>query len=317
MRPLYLSSALAQATPPTPSTDWTPPPTQSMFSEPSVTISPLYSAPMRTPLSIGLLDEHCTNGKLPFLPLDKARQQWRMVYTCHSGKAHRQKTLKRTSVTKQYSTRGPIFYHLDRNTPFLHLYEFLPLSPLVPLLVFPCHRPPDTRPARPVPSNEHQLETALRLDATSYPRSHRWLRVVTTMVSNLTLAKIAAVGGVVTITTGYYIRGKIEEGIKKSEYYKEALKTFRNHKGVVSLFGEPIKDGHLNLGDSKNNFCDSYRAQFEVPVRGPHHKGTLHLWAERETHQHNWNVYKLELEVQGNSNKRIVLRDQPSQTSDS
>nr|CAD7447210.1 unnamed protein product [Timema bartmani] len=137
-------------------------------------------------------------------------------------------------------------------------------------------------------------------------------KVVTTMVSNLTLAKIAAVGGVVTITTGYYIRGKIEEGIKKSEYYKEALKTLRKHKGVVSLFGEPIKDGHLNLGDSENNFCDSYRAQFQVPVRGPDHKGTLHLWAERETHQHNWNVYKLELEVQGNSNKRIVLRNQPS-----
>nr|CAD7603231.1 unnamed protein product [Timema genevievae] len=137
-------------------------------------------------------------------------------------------------------------------------------------------------------------------------------KAVTTMVSNLTLAKIAAVGGVVTITTGYYIRGKIEDGIKKSEYYKEALKTLRNHKGVVSVFGEPIKDGRLNLGDSENNFCDSYRAQFQVPVRGPDHRGTLHLWAERETHQHDWNVYKLELEVQGNSNKRIVLRNQPS-----
>nr|CAD7444614.1 unnamed protein product [Timema bartmani] len=42
-RPLYLSSTLAQAAPPTLSTTWTAP--QSMFSKLSVTISPLYSAP--------------------------------------------------------------------------------------------------------------------------------------------------------------------------------------------------------------------------------------------------------------------------------
>nr|CAD7206750.1 unnamed protein product [Timema douglasi] len=55
-RPFYLSSALAQAAPPTPSTVWTTP--QSMFSKPSVTSSPLYSAPMRTPLSISSLGGH-------------------------------------------------------------------------------------------------------------------------------------------------------------------------------------------------------------------------------------------------------------------
>nr|CAD7406460.1 unnamed protein product [Timema cristinae] len=55
-RPLYLSSAPAQAAPTTPSTTWTTP--QSMFSEPSVTSSSLYSAPMRPPLSVGSLGGH-------------------------------------------------------------------------------------------------------------------------------------------------------------------------------------------------------------------------------------------------------------------
>nr|CAD7202239.1 unnamed protein product [Timema douglasi] len=55
-RPLYLSSALAQAVPTTLSTVWTAP--QSMFSKPSVTSFPLYSAPMRTPLFIGSLGGH-------------------------------------------------------------------------------------------------------------------------------------------------------------------------------------------------------------------------------------------------------------------
>nr|CAD7432544.1 unnamed protein product [Timema monikensis] len=53
---LKSSSTLAQVAPPTLSTAWTTP--QSMFSEPYVTISPLYSAPMRTPLSIGSLGGH-------------------------------------------------------------------------------------------------------------------------------------------------------------------------------------------------------------------------------------------------------------------
>nr|CAD7429306.1 unnamed protein product [Timema monikensis] len=56
IRPLYLSSALAHAAPPTPSTAWAT--QRSMFSKPFVTSSPLYSAPMRTPLSIGLLGGH-------------------------------------------------------------------------------------------------------------------------------------------------------------------------------------------------------------------------------------------------------------------
>nr|CAD7597968.1 unnamed protein product [Timema genevievae] len=55
-RPLYLSSALAQAAPPTLSTAWTAP--QSMFSKPSVTSAPLYTAPKSTPASIGSHDGH-------------------------------------------------------------------------------------------------------------------------------------------------------------------------------------------------------------------------------------------------------------------
>nr|CAD7461464.1 unnamed protein product [Timema tahoe] len=53
----HCSSALA---PTTPSTAWAAP--HFMFSEPSVTISPLYSTPKRTPLSIGSLGGHCPSG---------------------------------------------------------------------------------------------------------------------------------------------------------------------------------------------------------------------------------------------------------------
>nr|CAD7201248.1 unnamed protein product [Timema douglasi] len=57
-RSLYLSSALAPAVPPTPSTARNPPSLpQSMFSEPSVTTPPQYTAPA---LAIGSPDGHCS-----------------------------------------------------------------------------------------------------------------------------------------------------------------------------------------------------------------------------------------------------------------
>nr|CAD7410470.1 unnamed protein product [Timema poppensis] len=60
---------------------------QFMFSEPSMTTSPLYSAPKRTLLSSDLRDGHCLSrlhvpiGSALFLPLNKARQQWRVWNT--------------------------------------------------------------------------------------------------------------------------------------------------------------------------------------------------------------------------------------------
>nr|CAD7460369.1 unnamed protein product [Timema tahoe] len=74
-----------QAAPLTLSTAWTTP--QSMFSKLSVTIYPLYSAPVTTPLSIGSLDDHYRSrfkqpmGSSLFLPLDMVRQQWRVFNT--------------------------------------------------------------------------------------------------------------------------------------------------------------------------------------------------------------------------------------------
>nr|CAD7200090.1 unnamed protein product [Timema douglasi] len=119
-RPLYLSSALAQAAPITLSTVWSAP--QPLFSKPSVTIPTVLSTK--------------ENSSLSWLV---------MGYTHCSGKAHQQRTLKRTSATKQYSTRRPIFYYPDHNTqtPLQHFQESLPLSSLIPLLIFPYHQPPD------------------------------------------------------------------------------------------------------------------------------------------------------------------------------
>nr|CAD7458895.1 unnamed protein product [Timema tahoe] len=68
------------------------------------------------------------------LQLDRPlhRRPHGMRYTRRSGKAHRQKTLKRTAATKQYSTRGPILYVpvYNRQTPE-HPHT-APTSPSIP-----------------------------------------------------------------------------------------------------------------------------------------------------------------------------------------
>lgn len=43
--------------------------------------------------------------------------------------------------------------------------------------------------------------------------------------------------------------------------------------GAVSLLGEPIKEMGFDLSDERKNFCDGYKAHFEVAVKGPKDRG--------------------------------------------
>lgn len=129
------------------------------------------------------------------------------------------------------------------------------------------------------------------------------------MVSTKTLIKVAAYGGFATISAGLFVTWEIQARLQKTEYFREALKILRVHPGAVNLLGEPIKTGQINLGDTSKNFCDGYKAQFEVPVKGPQSKGTMYFWAERENPQVNWDVYKVLLDIDGVKDKRLVIKD--------
>nr|CAD7446462.1 unnamed protein product [Timema bartmani] len=111
--------------PTTLSTAWAAP--HFMFSEPSMTSCTLYSAPMRTPLSIGLLGSHClmfsrTNENSHFLPLEKATQQWRAIYNIPKYVTQLQFYLTRTkwefmdSVDSKPSQQRDIYCSLQSKT---------------------------------------------------------------------------------------------------------------------------------------------------------------------------------------------------------
>ncbi|XP_039954136.1 uncharacterized protein LOC126756414 [Bactrocera neohumeralis] len=124
--------------------------------------------------------------------------------------------------------------------------------------------------------------------------------------SNKTLGKIAVYGAFASITAVMYMRYKIEDNIRNSEYFRIALKTLRQHKGASSLLGEPIKELGFDLSDS-SNFSDGQIAQFMVHVKGVKDKGKMYFWANR-TPDSSWFIDRLELELSSQPDKRFLIK---------
>lgn len=107
---------------------------------------------------------------------------------------------------------------------------------------------------------------------------------------------------------GLLYHKKIKDTIREQEYYKDAIKTLRSHKGAVTLLGEPIKEGRLNIGSS-SNYCNNLEAHFEVPVKGPNQKGKIFFWASRKSDDDNWLVKRIELELRNEPDRRLLIKN--------
>uniref|UniRef100_A0A1A9V634 Cytochrome oxidase complex assembly protein 1 n=1 Tax=Glossina austeni TaxID=7395 RepID=A0A1A9V634_GLOAU len=127
------------------------------------------------------------------------------------------------------------------------------------------------------------------------------------MISNKSLAKIAVYVGIAGISSVMYMRWKIEERIRNTDYFRLAFSALRGHKGAVNLLGEPIKDMGFDISDSKHNQCDGQTAQFEVAVKGSKNRGTLYFWATRNN-ETGWLLDRLELEIKAEPDKRFILK---------
>ncbi|KAF2900723.1 hypothetical protein ILUMI_05464 [Ignelater luminosus] len=133
-------------------------------------------------------------------------------------------------------------------------------------------------------------------------------------ISNMTLMKIAAIGGFVTASMGFALRAKLNDRIAQTEYYKDALQTLRTHPGAVYLLGEPIKAGAIDVSDEKN-FTHHLSAHYEVPVRGTKQKGVLHFWADRKDTEDHWNVSRMELELKNEPTRRLLVKGEKQNNS--
>lgn len=131
--------------------------------------------------------------------------------------------------------------------------------------------------------------------------------------SNRTLGNICVYGAVVSISAVMYMKWKLEDRVRNTEYYKLALQTMRKHRGAIKLLGEPIKESGFDMSNVTNT-CNAEKAQFEVKVNGSKDKGVLFFWAHNEGDNKGWQIDRLELEAKQHPNKRFLLRKQEEYT---
>ncbi|CAG9783014.1 unnamed protein product [Diatraea saccharalis] len=124
-------------------------------------------------------------------------------------------------------------------------------------------------------------------------------------ISTTTLLKIAAWGGIIVSSTGFYMQTVLIDRVRNFDYYKNALKALRTNAGAVYYLGEPIKDKRFKLTDTENNFSDGQTARFAIPVSGTKDRGKYYMWAERRENQ--WIITKAELALQSKPDTRLVV----------
>lgn len=126
-------------------------------------------------------------------------------------------------------------------------------------------------------------------------------------VSNMTLVKIGAIGGIATVTMGLLYRNKIDQNIKNTVYFKEALNTVRANKGAVHYLGEPIKVGRIDIDNLEENFTKENTAHYEVPIRGPKQAGKVYFWARKQGNE--WVVNRIELGLKNEPDRRLLIKN--------
>lgn len=127
-------------------------------------------------------------------------------------------------------------------------------------------------------------------------------------LGNVSLMKIASIGGVLTVSMGFAYRLKVNDNIRRTDHYKEALKMLRSHKAAVKILGEPIKDGLIDIGDEHKNYTNKLSSRYEVPVNGSKKRGTLYFWVEREPGSEKYDIARMELQFKDDKDRRLIIK---------
>lgn len=124
--------------------------------------------------------------------------------------------------------------------------------------------------------------------------------------SKRALGSICICGALASISGLAYMRWRLEDQVRRTEYYQMAIQQLRQHSGAVSLLGEPIRESGFNVSNEKNR-VDGERAQLQVTVQGSKDKGTVYFWATNSPKK-GWLIERLELETQQHPNTRFLLK---------
>ncbi|KAH8269330.1 hypothetical protein KR018_004620 [Drosophila ironensis] len=120
------------------------------------------------------------------------------------------------------------------------------------------------------------------------------------------IGRLCIGGALASISLVAFLRWRLEDQVRRTEYYQMAIQQLRQHTGAVGLLGEPIRESGFSLSNQKNR-CDGEQAQMQVTVHGPKDKGTVFFWASNNPKK-GWLIDRLELETQQHPNKRFLLK---------
>lgn len=118
-----------------------------------------------------------------------------------------------------------------------------------------------------------------------------------------TLIKIAAVGGIVTASTGYLFSYVFQTRIRKTKTYQKALDIVKNHAKTVEHLGAPIKEGAIKFGDSEENI-----RTFTVALKGTNTTGKLDCEVLITEPNKQPEITKLEIKFDDIPNKIFVIQ---------
>uniref|UniRef100_A0A1B6KV10 Uncharacterized protein n=1 Tax=Graphocephala atropunctata TaxID=36148 RepID=A0A1B6KV10_9HEMI len=121
-----------------------------------------------------------------------------------------------------------------------------------------------------------------------------------------TLVGIAGVGGMVTALTGFTLHGILQNRVRDSPVYKQAMKIMNNHPSASQLLGKPVRSSDIDV-NNKLNVLSTLISRLELPIYGPKCKGILHIWADRLSIEEQWNIYRMELELIDELGGRLVI----------
>lgn len=126
------------------------------------------------------------------------------------------------------------------------------------------------------------------------------------MISNSTLAALAITGGIATVFFGINTLD-VQKRMRKTRTYKRALEKVHNHKQIVELLGQPIREGKIIFED--NNSSNGNRRQFSVNLKGLNTKGKLNCEFTINESDKTTELKKLEVKLDNLPNKVFMIHE--------
>lgn len=124
-----------------------------------------------------------------------------------------------------------------------------------------------------------------------------------------TLFGFASISTAVLSAIAVLMFHKREIDIRSEDYYKEAMKMWKESSSAKFLIGEPISVKYVQIFNKKNSITDK-EARFLIPFKGQNYDGNLNVNASFKDKEWIMNELSLELNQDLADKKFIVYRSE-------